>query len=218
MNSANSSESTPLLVIGNKNTSSWSMRPWLAMKMAGVDFEEKVVFFDSPEFASVVKKTSPTGKVPCLVHGDVVLWESLAICEYVAETWAPQLWPKDRKARALARAVANEMHAGFAALRKVCPMNLREDRRGSTLSPEAEQDARRAVEVWRTCRERFGASSGEGPFLFGAFSVADAMYAPVTTRFTTYGIAADDVGSAYIEAVQSLPAFQEWRREALAEP
>lgn len=212
------SDSRPLLLIGNKATSSWSMRPWLALKVAGVDFEERLVFFDSPEFKSVVKKTSPTGKVPCLVHGDVLVWESLAICEYVAETWAPALWPADRQARAFARSVAHEMHAGFAALRRMCPMNLKDDRQGSTLSPEAGHDAHRVDEIWRTCRERFGAPSGAGPFLFGAFTIADAMYAPVTTRFTTYGIPAGKAGQAYIEAIQSLPAFQEWRQAALAEP
>lgn len=205
----------PLLVIGNKNLSSWSLRPWLAMKVAGVDFDERVLLMDTPTFKAEVGKVSPTHKVPVLVHGDVTVWESLAILEYVAETWAPSLWPADKAARAMARAVANEMHAGFVALRGACPMNLREDRRGSELPDAARADAERVLAIWRTCRARFGAG---GPFLFGSFTIADAMYAPVTTRFTTYGVPRDDVGERYIAAVQALPAFVAWKRDAVAEP
>ena len=206
----------PRLVLGNKNLSSWSLRPWLAMKVAGVDFDEQVFLFDTPEFKANVKRVSPNGKVPFLVHDDVTVWESLAICEYVAETWAPSLWPADKKARAMARAVSNEMHAGFTALRKICPMDLKRKRSGDTLAPEAGGDVHRIGNLWNTCREKFGGAGG--PFLFGAFSIADAMFAPVTTRFTSYGIPADAVGQAYIEAIQALPAFQEWKAAALAEP
>lgn len=207
----------PLLVIGNKNTSSWSMRPWLALKMGGVDFEEKLLVLDTPEFKAAIKQYGVGGKVPLLIDrdADVKVWESLAICEYAAENWAPQLWPSDKKARAVARSVSNEMHAGFMALRRACSMNLQADRKGTTLAPEAGADVHRVLAIWRDCRDRFGAG---GPFLFGAqFTIADAMYAPVTTRFTTYGIPADPVGQQYIDAIQALPAFIEWKNAALQE-
>lgn len=206
--------SKPLLVIGNKNLSSWSLRPWLALKMAGIEFTERVLLMDTPEFKAEMKKLSPTRKVPLLVHDDVIIWESLAICEYAAETWAPSLWPTDKKARAHARAVSNEMHAGFMALRRSCSMNLKGDFQGTTLAPEAGADVHRILEIWRECRARFGAS---GPFLFGAFTIADAMFAPVATRFTTYGIPADESGQNYIDTIQALPAFLEWRSAALLE-
>ena len=209
----------PLLVVGSKHKSSWSLRPWLAMKVAGVDFEEKVVLLDRADTKALIKPHSPTGKVPVLVHDDVTVWESLSICEYVAETWAPTLWPADKKARALARSVSNEMHAGFSALRNACSMDMQADHRGMTLSPDAGGDVHRIGQIWRTCRERFGsADNSGGPFLFGAFTIADAMYAPVVTRFVTYGIPADSIGAAYMDAVQALPAFQEWKAAALKEP
>ncbi len=205
----------PLLVVGTKYKSSWSLRPWLAMKVAGVDFEEKVLLLDTPGFRAAAKLYSPTGRVPVLVHDDVTVWESLAICEYAAETWAPSLWPKDKKARAMARSVSAEMHSGFAALRKICAMDLKHDHKGETVTPEAGADVHRVGKLWRSCREQFGKG---GPFLFGAFTIADAMFAPVVTRFVTYGIPADDVGSAYMDAIQALPAFQEWQAAARAEP
>lgn len=206
----------PTLVIGNKNTSSWSMRPWLALKVAGVAFDEKNLVLDTPEFKAEIKKFPlAAGKVPVLVHGDVTVWESLAICDYAAETFESQLWPSDRKARAHARAISNEMHAGFAALRRSCSMNLQADRKGTTLSPDAGGDVYRVLQIWRETRERFGHG---GPYLFGArFTIADAMYAPVTTRFTTYGIPADAIGQQYIDTIAALPAFQEWKQAALKE-
>lgn len=205
----------PLLVIGDKNKSSWSMRPWLALKMAGVDFDEKMLILETPEFKAEMKKQGVGGKVPFLVDGDVRVWESLAICEYVAENFAPALWPADKKARALARSVSNEMHAGFMALRRSCSMNLQADFKGTTLAPEAGSDVHRVLTIWRECRERYGAG---GPFLFGAtFTIADAMFAPVCTRFTTYGIPADAVGQQYIDTIQALPAFVEWKNAALQE-
>lgn len=206
--------SKPLLVVTNKNTSSWSLRPWLALKVAGVDFEERVLLMDTPEFKAEVKKLSPTRKVPLLVHDNVTIWESLAICEYAAETWSASLWPADKKARALARSVSNEMHAGFMPLRRACSMNLQGDFKGTTLSPEAGGDVHRVLEIWRDCRARFGAG---GPFLFGSFTIADAMFAPVCTRFTTYGIPADEVGQRYIDTIQAMPAFLEWKSAALLE-
>lgn len=207
--------SKPLLVIGNKNLSSWSLRPWLAMKVAGVDFDERVVMLDTPELNSELSKIAPASprKVPVLVHDDVTLWESLAICEYAAETWAPSLWPTDKKARAHARTIAHEMHAGFLALRRACSMNLKADLKGTTLSPEAGGDVQRILQIWRECRARFGSG---GPFLFGAFTIADAMYAPVATRLTTYGIPAGD-GQDYVDAIQALPAFVEWKSAAQQE-
>ena len=204
----------PLLVVGNKNSSSWSLRPWLALKVAGIDFDERVLLMDTPEFKSEMKKISPTRKVPLLMHDGATVWESLAICEYAAETWAPSLWPTDKKARAHARSVSNEMHAGFMALRRSCSMSLKGDFKGTTLAPEAGADVHRILEIWRECRTRFGAG---GPFLYGTFSIADAMYAPVCTRFTTYGIPADETGQQYIDTIQSLPAFVEWKTAALLE-
>jgi glutathione S-transferase len=208
----------PLLVVGTKYKSSWSLRPWIALKVAGVDFDEKVVVLDTPEFRRELKRyPDASARVPILVDGDITIWESLAICEYAAETWAPSLWPKDKAPRALARSVSNEMHAGFAALRNACSMNLKADLRGTTLSPEAGADAHRVLTIWRTCRERYGKKTGK-PFLFGDFTIADAMYAPVVTRFVTYGIPADAVGQEYMDAIQALPAFVEWKAAALAEP
>jgi glutathione S-transferase len=205
----------PILFVGNKNTSSWSMRPWLALKMAGVDFEERLLFMDTPEFKAETKKHGVAGKVPFLVDGDVRVWESLAICEYAAENFASSLWPSDKQARAVARSISNEMHAGFMALRRACSMNLQADLKGTTLAPEAGSDVHRVLTIWRECRERFGAG---GPYLFGAtFTIADAMFAPVCTRFTTYGVPADPVGQQYIDTIQALPAFIEWKNAALQE-
>jgi glutathione S-transferase len=210
----------PILYIGDKNKSSWSLRPWLAMKQAGVQFDERVIALDRSDSADKIRAVAPfgSGKVPVLVDGDVVVWESLAICEYVAERWAPSLWPRDQAARAHARAIAHEMHAGFAALRQVCPMNLKyqAEWEDSTLNPIATRDIVRVTEIWRETRERWG---GGGPFLFGAdFTIADAMYAPVVSRFTTYSLPADDVGRAYLQTIWRLPAMQEWKAAALAEP
>jgi glutathione S-transferase len=203
----------PLLVIGDKNLSSWSLRPWLAMKVAGVDFDEEVIFLNRPETTARIHKRSAAGKVPVLVHDGVTIWESLAICEYVADAWAPSLWPTDSKARALARSVSHEMHAGFQALRTQCSMNLQKDAPGTVLTDDTAKNVARILELWQACRMQ---ATG-GPFLFGAFSIADAMYAPVVTRFVTYGIEVDANARAYMDAVQALPAFQEWKRAALLE-
>jgi glutathione S-transferase len=208
--------SKPVLVIGSKHLSSWSLRPWLAMKMGGVDFDEDVVLLDKPTTRAEIKARSPTGKVPVLIDGDVKVWESLAICEYVAETWAPKLWPTERTARAHARAIAHEMHAGFAHLRRACPMNLKEDRAGATVNPEAGHDLHRILELWKDTRTRFGQG---GPYLFGAqFTIADAMYAPVVTRITTYGIPVNEIGRAYVDAIWMLQPMKDWKKAALEEP
>jgi glutathione S-transferase len=210
----------PTLVIGNKCHSSWSMRPWLVMTEFGIPFEERLIpFMDpiaSPEWKEKLRPYSPAGRVPALVDGDVKVWDSLAIIEYLAETH-PHLpiWPRERAARAMARAIAAEMHAGFQALRGACPMNLGKRFPQRDRGPAVANDAARVLDIWRTARDRFGQG---GRFLFGAFSAADAMYAPVVTRFVTYSLPLDETGAAYAEAVQSLRSFQEWRRAALAEP
>lgn len=202
----------PLLV----NLSSWSLRPWLAMKQAGVDFDEEVIFLNRATTRAELVARSPNARVPCLIHDGLKVWESLAICEYVAETWAPQLWPADKAARAVARSISHEMHAGFASLRRSCPMNLRENRAGATLNPDAGGDIHRILEIWQDTRARFG---GGGPFLFGAsFTIADAMYAPVVTRITTYGIPVSGEGERYVKTLWALPAMQAWKADALREP
>src|SRR6185437_254210 len=171
------------LIVGNKNYSSWSLRPWIAMKAAGIPFEEQVISLDAPDFKAVVGAVSGPGKVPVLVDGDVSVWESLAIIEYLAEKFpAAGLWPAAPAARALARAVAHEMHAGFQPLRKLMPMNQARAVIKRALTPEAAANARRIEALWADCRARFGKG---GPFLFGKFGAADAMYAPVVARFYT---------------------------------
>ena len=202
------------LVIANKNYSSWSLRPWLALTHNKIPFDEIMIPIDTPETSARIAKYSPAGKVPVLIDGDTTIWESIAILEHLAERFPEAgLWPKDPAARGHARAIATEMHGGFAALRKHCPMNLRR-RKKRALTPEVEQDVKRITELWRHARERFG---GSGDFLFGSFSAADCMYAPVATRFVSYEIDRDPVSSAYIDAVYALPAFCEWQKAGLAE-
>lgn len=208
------------LVIGNKAFSSWSLRPWLALRHSGLPFEEIVIPLRQPDTAARIAEHSPSGRVPCLRHGartgDRVVWDSLAICEYLAETFPEAaLWPDDAHARAVARSVSAEMHGGFMALRTHMSMDLKAMRPGVGRNPESEADIARVTTLWRTARERFGA---DGPFLFGRFSIADAMYAPVVTRFITYGVALDDIGRAYAEAIMALPAMKEWVAAAKAEP
>ena len=204
------------LIIGNKNYSSWSFRPWIAMKVAGIAFEEEVISLEAPDFKARVGKVSGTGKVPALVDGNVHVWESLAILEYLAEKY-PQahLWPADPAARALARAIAAEMHAGFGPLRRHLPMNMWRPVTPRQLTPEVETNVRRIEAIWTDCRRGYGADGG---FLFGGFSAADAMYAPVVSRFHTYGVEVGATARAYMDAVMALPAWSEWRAAALAEP
>lgn len=204
------------LVIANKTYSSWSLRPWLAMRMADLPFAELVIPLDQPTTRAEILKVSPSGRVPTLHHGPLVIWESLAIIEYVAELApAAQLWPADAAARALARAVSAEMHAGFAALRTQLPMNVRARKPLTALSPEVTEDVARITALWRDCRCRFGA---DGDFLFGTFTAADAMFAPVVTRFQSYGVEVDAVSRAYCDAIMALPAMQQWISAAMAEP
>jgi glutathione S-transferase len=203
------------LIIGNRNYSSWSLRPWLAMKMAGVAFEEIVIPLRQDATAAEIARHSPGGKVPALRHGELVVWESIAILEYIAEAFPEaRLWPRQRQARAVARAASAEMHAGFVALRTHMPMNIRSSKFGRGRTPEVEKDIRRIVALWEDCRARFGAG---GPFLFGAFGNTDAMYAPVVTRFTTYGVALEGTARAYADAILALPPMREWFAAAKAE-
>jgi glutathione S-transferase len=204
------------LIIGNKNYSSWSMRPWIAMKVAGISFDEKVIPLYEPGSREQVLRHSPAGKVPVLIDGNQRVWESLAILEYLAEKFPDaKLWPDDPRARAHARIVATEMHAGFQALRKNCPMNLWLPVKSRPLPEEAIADVRRIEALWGDCRTRFGQS---GAFLFGAFSAADAMYAPVVVRLHTYDVSVDRGARSYMDAVMALPAWSEWRAAALKEP
>jgi glutathione S-transferase len=204
------------LVIGNKNYSSWSFRPWIAMKAAGIPFSETVISLDDPEFKQQVTRISGTGKVPALADGEVHVWESLAILEYLAERFPQaQLWPPDAAARAHARALAAEMHAGFVPLRRHCPMNMWRPVKPRELPADVAANVRRIDAMWTECRARFGKG---GAFLFGTFGAADAMYAPVVSRFHTYGIEVGGTSSAYMAAVMALPAWREWREAAVKEP
>jgi glutathione S-transferase len=204
------------LIIGNKNYSSWSFRPWIAMKVAGIAFEEEVISLEASDFKARVGKVSGTGKVPALVDGNVHVWESLAILEYLAEKYPhAHLWPADPAGRALARAIAAEMHAGFGPLRRHLPMNMWRPVTPRQLTPEVETNVRRIEAIWTDCRRGYGADGG---FLFGGFGAADAMYAPVVSRFHTYGVEVGATARAYMDAVMALPAWSEWRAAALAEP
>ena len=208
------------LVIGNKNYSSWSFRPWIAMKVAGLAFEEIVIPLYRDGSKERMLNYSAGGKVPTLIDeegsGQIKVWETLAILEYLAEKFpAAKLWPADAAARAQARAISSEMHAGFAPLRRLCPMNMWRPVKPRELSAEVKANVVRIDAMWTDCRSRFGAG---GPFLFGAFGVADAMYAPVVSRLHTYSIEVSAVSRAYMAAVMELPAWSEWRTAALKEP
>jgi len=209
------------IYLGNKTYSSWSLRPWLALKRTGAAFDEVVIPLSRPDTAAKIREVSPSGRVPALRHGPVLVWESLAICEYLAETFpAARLWPADAEPRALARATSAEMHGGFAKLRQFLPMDLSRDRRGEACIEEAKTEIDRVTAIWRDCRARFGVpgAHGRGDFLFGDYSIADAMFAPVATRFRTYGVTIDPVSAAYVEAVLDWPAMRDWVAAAKAEP
>jgi glutathione S-transferase len=200
------------LFVGSKRYSSWSLRPYLALAHSGVQFETRTILLDQQDTKAKIAEVNPAGKVPVLHDGDLVIWDSLAICEYIAEQ-VPSLWPSDRKARARARSVSAEMHSGFPALRQNMPMDVISKKPGQGHTPEALADAKRVQAIWREC---LGASGG--PFLFGAFTIADAMFAPVTTRFTTYGVELDATCQAYVDAVAALPAMKQWIADAEREP
>jgi glutathione S-transferase len=196
------------LVIGNKNYSSWSMRPWVLLRQAQIPFEEIQLKFDHDVRVIGIEKYSAAGKVPVLlVDGDPV-WDTLAICETAAEMFPDRrLWPADAAARRVARSVCAEMHSGFQALRGKMPMNIRGRYPGKGLTPESRKDIERVVALWSDCRARFGAGGG---LLFGAFSIADAFYAPVVMRFQTYGVELPPLAREYCEAVKALPGVRDW--------
>jgi len=205
------------LLIGNRNYSSWSLRPWLALSMAGASFEVERVALREPGSREHILAWSGAGKVPVLRDGPITVWESLAICEYVAERFPEAgLWPRDPATRAWARAVATEMHGGFAALRREMPMNVRRLQPGLIPGPEAAADLERVLHLWAEARS---AHAGGGPFLFGAFGVADAMYAPVVLRLRSYRPAAAERPEVqdYLSAILALAPMQQWMADALAE-
>lgn len=196
------------LVIGNKNYSSWSMRPWVLLRQAQIPFEEIQLKFDQDVRVIGIEKYSPAGKVPVLLIDGEPVWDTLAICETVAELHPGRhLWPEDEHARRVARSVCAEMHSGFLALRGKMPMNIRSRYPGKGMTPESRKDIERVVALWTDCRERFG---GAGNFLFGRFSIPDAFYAPVVMRFQAYAVKLPPAAQAYCEAVQALAAVREW--------
>ena len=202
--------SIPILVVGNKNYSSWSLRPWLLMKVAGIAFQEVRIPLYTPESKQEILRYSPSGKVPCLVDGAVRVWDSLAIGEYLAEAHRT-LWPDAPSARAVARSISAEMHSGFPNLRQHMSMNCRNRHPGKGRAPEVLEEIRRIVSIWGECRERY---AGNGEFLFGHFSIADAMYAPVALRFHTYEVELPSACRAYADTMLALPAMQEWLADA----
>jgi glutathione S-transferase len=204
------------LVIGNKNYSSWSMRPWVALRTAGIPFDEVVIpLYTGDADKQRILAYTPSGKVPVLIDGDVTVWDSLAIIEYAAERFPEAgLWPADRAARAHARSIAAEMHSSFMALRRECGMNLHRPVRAKALSADAQADVARIQAMWIDCRARYGRL---GPFLFGKFSGADAMYAPVIHRLRTYAIPVDPLVHDYMLTMQALPAFRQWTEAGLSE-
>jgi glutathione S-transferase len=206
------------LVIGNKNYSSWSLRPWLALKMAEVPFEEIRVVLSRPTTTADILRYSPSARVPCLLDGNLRVWDSLAICEYVNERYASgRMWPTDVQARAQARSVAAEMHSSFAALRGNLPMDIRgrlpERGRAAQQRSDVAADIKRVQEIWQTCLDASG-----GPFLFGAFSIADAFYAPVVTRFITYVVTLAPTSNGYVQRMLDLAPLRQWSADGAAEP
>ena len=208
------------LVIGNKNYSSWSLRGWLMAKAAGIEFDEVMIPLDLPDTATSIKKHSPAGKVPVLVHRGLAIWESLAIAEYLNDL-KPEaiLWPSSQAARAHARSISAEMHAGFSELRTNMPMNIRSSYSGKGMTPAVRADIERITGLWRDCRKRFGgAFPKDDGFLFGTFGAADAMFAPVVTRFRTFGVQLVSDADAYCTAVMAYPPMKEWVDAAKNEP
>ena len=208
--------SRPTLVIANKNYSSWSMRPWVLLRGLGIEFDEVQLKFGSDAHRDGIARWSPTGLVPVLWLDGEPVWDTLAIAETVAERWPErQAWPTDARARAVARSVCAEMHSGFRALRGAMPMNIRGAYPGKGMNPDVRKDIDRVVDIWTACRERFGQG---GDLLFGGFSIADAYYAPVVTRFATYAVELPQVARRYADAVLALPAAREWSAAGRAEP
>ncbi len=205
----------PTLIIANRNYSSWSLRAWLALEAVGQPFDEVVIRLGRPETTDEILRWSPTGRVPALHDGEIRLWDSLAICEHLAESF-PQagLWPADARARAAARSVVAEMHSGFVALRNHMPMNLRASYPAADHEPGVKDDIARITAIWEECRTQYGAG---GNLLFGQFTIADAFYAPIVSRFRTYGVSPGGIAGEYMDAVWALPAMQDWAKRARAE-
>jgi len=204
------------LIIANKAYSSWSLRPWILLTHFRIPFEEVVIPMDQPDTRANMLKYAPTAKCPSLHDGRIAIWESLAIIEYVAEAFPEKaIWPRGKAARAEARSLASEMHAGFAALRQLCPTNFRRTPKAVALTDEAKADAARIEAAWARAREAFGKT---GAFLFGGFSAADAMFAPVVNRLHVYDVPVAKTTRAYMEALMALPAWQAWIAGAEAEP
>lgn len=205
------------LIIGNKNYSSWSLRAWLLLAKLEVGFEEIMVPLSVEGSQVALYQYSPSGRVPVYREGDLVIWDTLAIAEYLAEAH-PQLWPQDRAQRAQARSLSAEMHAGFTALRQQMPMNCRAEGRRVPLTPALESDIQRVQEIWADCRERSEADgAASGPWLFGSFSIADAMYVPVAFRFNTYGVSGAPKVERYMKAVLGDPQVKRWHEAARQE-
>jgi glutathione S-transferase len=203
------------IVLGNKKYSSWSLRGWLALKATGEKFDETMIWMYRAETRAEMLKHGPTGLVPILKHGECIVWETIAICEYLAEAFpAAKLWPDDKVAKAHCRSAATEMHGGFAPLRRQLPMDLSRPYGRKEYDAEAAANIERIAVLWREARTRFGAG---GPYLYGRFSVADCMYAPVVTRFLTYQVPLDALCAAYCEAIMAHPAMREWKAAGLAE-
>jgi len=206
------------LAIGNKAYSSWSLRPWILMKALGIAFEEDLIPLDTPEFRPRVNAYHAGSTVPILVDRDITVWESIAIMDYLAERFPDKaVWPKDLKARTFARVISNEMHAGFRGLRGACPMNVRKRYAAMDRGELVAKDVARITHLWTTALTEFGKPSGQGPFLFSAFTAADAMFAPVVTRLHTYSIKVDPVIRSYMDAVLASSAFMAWHTDAMAE-
>jgi len=203
------------LVIGNKNYSSWSLRPWLVLKQLGIEFSEVRIPLFTATSKQEILQYSANGKVPILQHNHLTIWESLSICEYLAECFPEaNLWPQNREARAIARSISSEMHAGFTKLRQYMPMNIRVSLPGQGREPGVAEDIQRITNIWQDCRQKFG---NNGEFLFSHFTIADAMFAPVVSRLITYCVELDPVAQAYVNTVWSLPGIQEWVTAAKAE-
>ena len=204
------------LVIGNKNYSSWSLRAWLMAKAAELAFDEVLIPLDEAGYKAEIRKHSPSGRVPTLIHNDLVIWDSLAIGEYLAETFPnARLWPTDPSDRAVARAVSAEMHSGFESLRRHMPMNIRSRFPEEGRKPGVQDDINRIKAIWRSCRDKYGAG---GPFLFGDFGIVDAMFAPVASRFRTFQVELGDTEQAYCDALMKWPDMKAWADAAENEP
>ncbi len=204
------------LIMGNKNYSSWSLRPWLVLKHLAIPFEEVVIPLYQEGSRNALSRYSPSGKVPVLKHGEHTVWDSLAICEYLSDVFpGRQLWPADPHARAYARSISAEMHSGFQSLRQNMPMNCRLSRPGYGRTPDIDRDIERIIAIWTERRKQFGA---RGAFLFGSFGIADAMYATVVTRFITYGVTLDGVVLDYVNTIMGLSSIKQWYDSARKEP